>query len=109
MHYALEIPEIQHIIFTFVFDDSLPRVRKRNLVSVAVTSQLFKNVALDILWRTLGNLVPLIKCLPEDLWHEETALDSEFSGTLVCSFTTSSEAGQLMYLIAVLHPFCRGQ
>lgn len=88
MHHALKIPEIQHIIFTFVFDDSLPRVKKRNLVSLAVTSQVFKHVALDIIWYTLGNVVPLIKCLPEDLYYEKQGIDS-FSTELVCSITIS--------------------
>ncbi|KAH9949841.1 hypothetical protein B0H21DRAFT_687727 [Amylocystis lapponica] len=40
------------------------------LAALARTCRAFQDVALDILWRTLPNLAPLIKCFPTDVWKE---------------------------------------
>jgi hypothetical protein len=45
-----------------------PEDGPKTLAAVAVTCRAFENTALDVLWRTLPNLVPLVKCLPPDAW-----------------------------------------
>ncbi|KAJ7983095.1 hypothetical protein DFH06DRAFT_1123111 [Mycena polygramma] len=43
------------------------------LVSLARTSKIFRDPALDALWYEQRSLVPLVKCMPDTLWEEEGA------------------------------------
>ncbi|KAI0917094.1 hypothetical protein AcV7_009823 [Taiwanofungus camphoratus] len=70
MHPCLQIPELMSIIFEMVLDDTLGGAK--TLATLARTCSCFHNLALDILWRTLPTLAPLIKCLSEDKWAEKT-------------------------------------
>jgi len=69
MHRCLTIQEILHMIFHSIYN---PPSREGNhtLIALAVTCQSFQEVALDIIWHTQVTLVPLIKCMPPDLWQE---------------------------------------
>ena len=64
MHHALEIQEILSNIFDhfFLVDD---RAATTDLAALARTCRVFKEPALDVLWRILDNLSPLARCLPE--------------------------------------------
>jgi hypothetical protein len=66
-HQCLEIPEVLALIFS-----SLPQ--KKDLLSAALTCQVFLGPALDNLWHEINLFTPLLACLPTDLWEyrEET-------------------------------------
>ncbi|KAJ7721340.1 hypothetical protein DFH07DRAFT_932835 [Mycena maculata] len=68
---ALQIPEIVHMI-CLEADAKLAYLRQHTLPSLARTSRIFSGSALDLIWRELESLVPLIKCMPETLWEERT-------------------------------------
>jgi hypothetical protein len=40
------------------------------LLSLARTSRIFSDPALDLIWREQSSLVPLVKCMPDTLWEE---------------------------------------
>ncbi|KAG1800204.1 uncharacterized protein HD556DRAFT_1020010 [Suillus plorans] len=52
----------------WVFFD-FPRTRK-TLLALALTCKLFSEPALNLLWRHLGGIEPLIRCLPQSLWKQ---------------------------------------
>ena len=64
MHHTLEIQDILSNIFHHFF---LPEshTAAHDLAALARTCRTFKEPALDVLWRTLNNLSPLARCLPE--------------------------------------------
>ncbi|KAG1846073.1 hypothetical protein DFJ58DRAFT_501358 [Suillus subalutaceus] len=51
---------------TWVFLDM-----RKTLLALALTCKSFTEPALDLLWRHLGGLEPLIKCLPQSLWKQD--------------------------------------
>ena len=73
MHACLEVQEILHYIFTLVFHDASGRPARRDLLSLALTCHYLAETALDILWHTQSNMVPLIKTLPGRCWKEDPA------------------------------------
>ena len=62
MHHALEIQEI----LSNIFDHRLSPYRRvtADLAALARTCRAFKEPALDLLWRELNDLSPLVLCLP---------------------------------------------
>lgn len=42
--------------------------RTRTLFSLALTCHATSESALDALWRTIDDIIPLIRCMPDDLW-----------------------------------------
>ncbi|KAG2343031.1 hypothetical protein BDR05DRAFT_963419 [Suillus weaverae] len=44
---------------------------RKTLLALALTCKSFTGPALDILWRHLGGLEPLIRCLPQSLWKQD--------------------------------------
>ncbi|KAG0700846.1 hypothetical protein DFH29DRAFT_929970, partial [Suillus ampliporus] len=44
---------------------------RKSLLALALTCKSFTEPALDLLWRHLGGLEPLIKCLPQSLWKQD--------------------------------------
>lgn len=40
------------------------------LISLATTSKMFSDPALDVVWHEQRSLIPLVKCMPESLWEE---------------------------------------
>ena len=63
MHYALEIQEI----LSNIFDHCRSPYRRitADLLALARTCRAFKEPALDVLWREIDDLSPLVRCLPE--------------------------------------------
>jgi hypothetical protein len=84
MHSCLKVQEILWIIFDSLLNDAPGRESTSAVISLAMTCHTFEDMALDVLWRTQVNLVPLIKCMPKDLWKEVPT--SGFSRTLVSFF-----------------------
>jgi len=80
MHRALYVEEILRNIFPYVPFSPMPcptplpvQFRSQNIIlSLARTCRAFKEPALDILWASLEDLSPLVRCLPEGSWiHSE--------------------------------------
>jgi hypothetical protein len=44
---------------------------KATLTSLARTKRNISEITLDVLWRSIPDIGPLIRCMPEDLWEEE--------------------------------------
>jgi hypothetical protein len=74
MHVCLSIPEIIAVICTEVAPDiDLDSTEKQDLASLAAlagTSHIFSECALNALWSGLTDIVPLLRCMPSDLWEE---------------------------------------
>ncbi|KAJ7667079.1 hypothetical protein B0H17DRAFT_1142964 [Mycena rosella] len=70
---TLLMPEIVRMICdeanTESFMYSIPP--QNTLVSLARTSRMFSDPALDIIWREQDSLAPLVKCMPDTLWEEK--------------------------------------
>ncbi|KAG2125760.1 hypothetical protein DEU56DRAFT_564909 [Suillus clintonianus] len=62
-HPALQNIDIIRTICLYVHDGSLP--------ALASTCRIFEHPALDVLWRNLQSVQPLVKCLPSDLFSIE--------------------------------------
>ncbi|KAG6835985.1 hypothetical protein H0H93_012534 [Arthromyces matolae] len=63
---------------------------RKTLSSLAQTCVMFKETALDLLWRDLKSLEPVIKILPKDLWTLRETRDRASWGeptTCIISFT----------------------
>ncbi|KAG1816156.1 uncharacterized protein BJ212DRAFT_1272018 [Suillus subaureus] len=60
MHPALQILEVIDIISSHTEHRSLP--------ALASTCRAFESPALNVLWRDLQSVEPLVKCLPSDLF-----------------------------------------
>ncbi len=43
---------------------------KATLTSLARTKRDISEITLDVLWRSIPDIGPLIRCMPEDLWEE---------------------------------------
>ncbi|KAJ7168943.1 hypothetical protein C8R46DRAFT_995504, partial [Mycena filopes] len=67
MHDALYIPELVNVIceFTSTFDSAQCTP---TLAALARTHTTFRDPALDLLWRQMSSLLPLLQCFPPDLW-----------------------------------------
>ena len=63
-HQALRIPEVLGLIFRDLTDE------KTALANLARCCRLFSEAALNVLWRELLNLRPLLDLLPTNLWDE---------------------------------------
>ncbi|KAG2343855.1 hypothetical protein BDR05DRAFT_1059388 [Suillus weaverae] len=86
MHPALQNFDIICTICLYVHHRSLP--------ALASTSRIFERPALDVLWRNLQSMEPLVKCLPSDLFGIELGrmvllkpLDARIWGIL-CKYTS---------------------
>ena len=62
MHPALHLDELRTLIAR---SDGL---RQRDLFSLALVSQDWRNVAEPVLWEDLPNIVYLLKLMPRDCW-----------------------------------------
>ncbi|KAJ7618442.1 hypothetical protein FB45DRAFT_167702 [Roridomyces roridus] len=69
---ALMITEIVRMIC----EESTPTfhqgiwIRPTRLPVLARTAKIFMDPALDLIWRELASIAPLVKCMPESLWEE---------------------------------------
>jgi hypothetical protein len=71
MHTALLISEIVELICLHSGPDPpswRPHSKKRDVANLAMTSTLFLDHALDVLWECQNGLANILKCMPEDLW-----------------------------------------
>jgi hypothetical protein len=73
MHRCLGVLDILHNIFDYVDADKWCRTRW--ILALALTCRAFEDSALDVLWRSLPNLVPLVRCLPASALEEEAVMD----------------------------------
>ncbi|CCM03571.1 uncharacterized protein FIBRA_05707 [Fibroporia radiculosa] len=73
MHNCLTVPELLGILFEWIFQDAVQG--SAALAALAGTCRLFSPVALDILWSSQINLVPLVKLFPSDIVDQEAASD----------------------------------
>ena len=71
MHACLSISEILTIICNELAPyDAQGYVKSQDLASLATlvrTSPIFSESALNVLWRGMPNLIPLLLCMPSDL------------------------------------------
>ncbi|KAF8870458.1 hypothetical protein BD779DRAFT_537688 [Infundibulicybe gibba] len=66
-HRCLLIPEILRIICLHIKIHHR-RDRSRDLQAVALVCRSFYNASLDLLWRDVTGLLPLLRTLPSDVW-----------------------------------------
>ncbi|KAF8173820.1 hypothetical protein K438DRAFT_1980693 [Mycena galopus ATCC 62051] len=78
---ALEIPEIVRVICGEA-DESSSFEPQTTLVTLARTSKIFTDAALDVVWYEQRSLVPLVKCMPETLW-EQRGVRSQGTGVVI--------------------------
>jgi hypothetical protein len=73
MHKCLLVQEILYRVVSDVENFG----NKRSLSNLSLTCKRFLEPALDELWRTQANLIPLAKCFPPDSWNirEELGLN----------------------------------
>ena len=65
---TMSISELRWKIFQLV---DLEFSRRKTLLALALTCKSFTGPALDLVWRELIGLGPLIRCLPPTLWKLE--------------------------------------
>ncbi|KAK7053781.1 hypothetical protein R3P38DRAFT_2601554 [Favolaschia claudopus] len=76
---ALQVTEIVRMICEEVAWPS-----RKNALSLATTSRAFSDPALDIIWRELRSLVPLVKCMPESLWKDQVQGTNSSKKSVIC-------------------------
>ncbi|KAJ7145559.1 hypothetical protein C8R44DRAFT_755517 [Mycena epipterygia] len=74
MHRSLEILEIVEMICAHFFPDQNASIywreeATRDLVAIATTCRMFRDPALDLVWRAQRTLEHLLRCMPGDLWE----------------------------------------
>ncbi|KAJ7503284.1 hypothetical protein B0H11DRAFT_1984848, partial [Mycena galericulata] len=83
MHRALEIHDIVDLICAEVGTNSLRSLEKNamgDLSKLARTSKIFLDPSLNILWSSQDTIIPILRCMPKDLWDlttTTTTLDIE--------------------------------
>ena len=65
MHRCLNVSELVGEIAELVMECG----RKRDLVSLAITSHTLTETVLTVLWKQQQSLVVLFKCFPADMWR----------------------------------------
>ena len=80
MHKSLLIPEIISGVCSELYSayDSYPGT----LAAFAVTCQAISEPALDVLWHTHGSIIPLLRCMSDDLWNDSVEFNR--NNHLVC-------------------------
>ncbi|KAG1748928.1 uncharacterized protein EDB91DRAFT_1334366 [Suillus paluster] len=63
------------MISEFLRNWGLSLSMRRSLLALALTCKLFAGPELDLSWRYLGDLEPLIRCLPQSLWKQNKDID----------------------------------
>ncbi|KAJ7128819.1 hypothetical protein C8R43DRAFT_897087 [Mycena crocata] len=76
MHNCWNVTEITRMIF-----DQLGEPKRRSALNgLARTCRTFSEPALDLLWETQQDIIPLLKCFPPHIW---TLSDHNFASTLL--------------------------
>jgi hypothetical protein len=63
-HICLLPAETLFDIFTIIYEDS-KRLSRTTIAALARTCRTFKEPALDVLWKDIDGLKPLVSCFPE--------------------------------------------
>ncbi|KZP23327.1 hypothetical protein FIBSPDRAFT_461086 [Athelia psychrophila] len=71
MHRCLSILEIVSLVCEDLAIDSNARAGYMALVNLATTCHLMYEPSMNSLWYGLFNMVPLLRCFPEDVWEAE--------------------------------------
>ncbi|KAG1816828.1 uncharacterized protein BJ212DRAFT_1480683 [Suillus subaureus] len=102
MHSALQNFDIICTICSYVHRGSLP--------ALASTCRVFERPALDVLWRNLRSVEPLVKCLPSDLFGIEKGhmallkpLDAK-TWNILCKYTSRVRSITQLDRLAVIKP-----
>ena len=66
MHRCFEVLEILNHILDFVLQSE---GGQKSLAALAISCRTFQDPALDVLWRRLPCIGPLVRCLPSDAWE----------------------------------------
>lgn len=71
--------------------DSIYSLRHHTLPSLARTSKIFTEPALDLIWREQRSLAPLVKTMPETVWEQRgyRAEKTVVSPSLLAKFSKS--------------------
>ena len=82
MHKSLLVSEIISRVCSELYStyDSYPGT----LAAFALTCHGISEPALDILWHTHSSIVPLLKCMSDELWGD--SVESNHGPRLVCRF-----------------------
>ena len=67
MHSCLNVDEILRLIAEKLIESE----SKATAASLACCCRLVHDPVLDTLWETQSQLIPLLKCLPQEVWKEE--------------------------------------
>ncbi|KAJ7673981.1 hypothetical protein DFH06DRAFT_752203 [Mycena polygramma] len=78
MHRSLQIPEVVALICR----ETVPHIERESrfmldsrtsarLATLARTCKAFSSPALDLLWRNQRSLVPILRCMPDDVWDKD--------------------------------------
>jgi hypothetical protein len=65
MHACLNVDEILRLLACELVESGA----KATTVAFACCCKSFEDTALDVLWETQSDLLPLLKSLPEDVWN----------------------------------------
>ncbi|KAH7890978.1 hypothetical protein F5I97DRAFT_1782710, partial [Phlebopus sp. FC_14] len=69
MHECLLLEDVLYSVFEQIRLDTVVRGKYRTLLALATTCRAFCEPALDQLYHTLSSIHPIIRCLPQDVWH----------------------------------------
>jgi hypothetical protein len=108
----MSISELRWKIFQLV---DLGFSRNKTLLALALTCKSFTGPALDLLWRELDGLDPLIRCLPPTLWKLERreawgvselvsqtlAHILEYANLLSTEISKGYDLGRLVYFLQI--------
>lgn len=81
MHKCLEIYHIQLRIFNYIIQPrwdwsvTLRKWDRLTLANLAITCHVFHETAMNVLWSHLDDLSPLVRCMPQDVWHIQDLSD----------------------------------
>jgi hypothetical protein len=109
---TMSMPELRWKIFQLV---DLEPSREKTLLALALTCESFTGPALDLLWRELDGLGPLIRCLPPTLWKLERrkagrgsklvsqtlAHIREYANLLSTGISKGYDLGRLVYFLQI--------
>ena len=76
MHACLNVDEIVRLIASELVSEG-----KATTVALACCCKIFEDPALDALWETQDQILPLLRTLPEDVWNDGGCT---VSGTTTC-------------------------
>ena len=112
MHHCLRVPEILSQILWELLptdkelrddttdDDDVRREEDeglRALVALAVTCRILYEPTMNVLWHTLEDLAPVFKCLPSEIWEEESSPEAEIpERTIVCLCFSDTAQGLIL-------------